>query len=81
MANIRRMAMEDNVLPLAKPIIGVSEKVYDELPVPAGTLTTVSLTGYNMYVRFLGSDTCGDRRAEANSITLKEQGHMGARRL
>ena len=55
MANIQRMAMEDNVLPLAKPIIGVSGKVYDELPVPAGTLTNISLRGYNMSVRFLGS--------------------------
>ena len=75
------MATKYDFLPLAKPIVGVSGKVYDQLPVPVGTTTAVSLMGYNMYVPFLGSHTCGYSRVEANTITLKEQGHMGARRL
>ena len=53
---ISRVATEDNVLPLTKPIVGVSGKVYTELPVPAGTLTFISLAGYNSYVRPLVLD-------------------------
>jgi hypothetical protein len=28
---------EDDVLPLSKPVVGLSGKVYKELPIPAGT--------------------------------------------
>lgn len=70
------MPKEDDVLPLSKPVIGVSGKVYKELPVPAGTTITISPIGYNMYVcpplrnhevvigfqiRVVGTRTCGDQ--------------------
>jgi len=48
---IPRVATKDDVLPLSKPIVGVSGKVYTELPVPAGTLLSVSTVGYNLCVR------------------------------
>ena len=69
--DLRRVAMKDDFLPLAKPVVGVSGKVYDELPVPAGTVTTISLMGYNLYVRFLDSHTGWNRRVEVNSITTE----------
>jgi hypothetical protein len=77
----RRVVIEDHFLPLAKPVVGISGKVYDELPVPAGTITAISLTGYNLYVRFLGSHTCGDRRVEANFISLEGTRTYGGQTL
>lgn len=37
-------------MPLSKPIVGVSGRVYHELPVPAGTIVTISTVGYNLCV-------------------------------
>ena len=48
--DIVRAPVEDDVLPLTKPITGVSGKVYTELPIPKGTSVSVSTIGYNMYV-------------------------------
>ena len=45
-----RVPMQDDVLPLSKPIVGTSGRVYTELPVPKGTHITVSATGYNLYI-------------------------------
>ena len=67
------MPKEDIVLPLTKPIVGISGKVYKELPIPAGTTINLSLLGYNLYVSsitleitgaeigFAGTKTCGDQ--------------------
>ena len=41
--------MQDDALPLTKPIVGTSGRVYTELPVPKGTNVTISVTGYNLY--------------------------------
>ena len=48
-----RQASEDNVLPLSKPIIGRSGKIYHEIFIPKGTLLVASLSGYNTYVWLL----------------------------
>lgn len=48
---IIRAPNKDDVLPLSKPIVGVSGRVYKELPVPSGTSIMISTVGYNMYVR------------------------------
>ena len=40
--------MQDDVLPLTKPIVGTSGKVYTELPIPKGTIVTVSMSGYHL---------------------------------
>jgi len=45
-----RVSRTDDVLPLKKPITGLSGKVYKELPLPAGTPIVVSIFGYNQYV-------------------------------
>ena len=45
-----RVPMQDDVLPLTKPIVGTSGRVYTELFIPKGTTVAVSLTGYNLYV-------------------------------
>ena len=77
-AELPRIATKDNMLPLAKPIVGVSGKVYDEIPVPTGTVAAFSIIGYNMYVHPLETDPCEDRRVEARFIIWQEQGHMGS---
>ena len=47
---ITRAPMEDDVLPLTKPIVGTSGKVYNELPVPKGTRVDISTAGYHLYI-------------------------------
>lgn len=47
---LARTAAKDDVLPLSKPIVGLSGKVYKDLLVPAGTIVTISTVGYNLYV-------------------------------
>ena len=69
---ITRAPKKDDVLPLSKPVIGVSGKVYNELPVPAGTITLISITGYNLCVDpfDLGSD--GTTGVEAD-VSLSQE--------
>ena len=45
-----RVPIQDDVLPLTKPIVGTSGRVYTELPVPKGTNVTISVAGYNLYL-------------------------------
>ena len=45
-----RVAIQNDVLPLTKPIVGTSGRVYTELPIPNGTNITISVTGYNLYL-------------------------------
>ena len=45
-----RTPTEDDVLPLTKPIVGTSGKVYTELPIPKGTTIVISTFGYNLHV-------------------------------
>ena len=45
---ISRVAWNDDVIPLSKPIVGTSGKVYNELQVPGGTTVAVSIYGYNL---------------------------------
>ena len=75
---VQRMPNKDDVLPLSKPIVGISGKVYKELSIPAGTLISISTVGYNLYVRPLGPLHKGLRSA---LHVLHEQGPVGARRL
>ena len=56
---VLRAPKKDDVLPLSKPIFGVSGKVYKELPIPAGTAITISTVGYNLCVHSL--DLCPRR--------------------
>jgi len=46
---IVRAPTENDVLPLTKPIVGTSGRVYTELPIPKGTPVTISTIGYNLY--------------------------------
>ena len=48
--DIERTPIQDDILPLTKPIIGTSGRVYTELPVPKGTAVTISTIGYNLYI-------------------------------
>lgn len=45
-----REPIEDNLLPLSKPVVGISGKVYAELLIPKGTMVTLSAFGYNLCV-------------------------------
>ena len=47
---VTRVPIQDDVLPLSKPIVGTSGRVYTELPVPKGTAITSSVIGYNLSV-------------------------------
>ena len=47
---IARMPIQDDVLPLTKPIVGTSGRVYTELAVPKGTSIAISTFGYNLYI-------------------------------
>jgi len=47
-----RAPTEDDVLPLTKPIVGVSGRVYAELPIPKGTPIAISTIGYNLCASF-----------------------------
>ena len=49
-AELVRAPIRDDVLPLTKPIVGASGRVYSELPVPKGTAVTLSTFGYNLYI-------------------------------
>jgi len=45
-----RAPIRDDILPLTKPIVGTSGRVYTELPIPKGTVLALSAFGYNLYV-------------------------------
>jgi len=47
---------KDDVVPLSKPVVGISGKVYNELPVPAGTQMFISTVGYNLNKDLWGPD-------------------------
>jgi hypothetical protein len=45
---VLRIARNDDVIPLSKPVVGISGKVYNELPIPGGTPVLASIYGYNL---------------------------------
>ena len=49
---IFRAPIEDDVLPLTKPIVGNSGRVYTELHIPKGTPIGISTIGYNWCIPF-----------------------------
>jgi len=63
-----RKAVEDNVLPLTKPIVGVSGKVYKELPVLAGTRIFISTFGHHLCVRPSDPHSVGTAGVEISSL-------------
>ena len=50
---IVRAPTGDDILPLTKPVVGTSGRVYTELPLPKGTPVTISTIGYNLYICFV----------------------------
>ena len=44
-----RVSWGDDIIPLSKPVVGVSGKVYTELEIPKGTVVTVSQFGHNLW--------------------------------
>ena len=73
---IARMPIRDDILPLTKPIVGTSGKVYTELPVPEGTVVYVSMTGYNLYVH-----SPPPLQSAHITVSRQESGFMGSRCL
>lgn len=53
---VMRAPKKDDVLPLSKPIVGISGKVYNELHVPAGINITISPVAYNLNKDLWGLD-------------------------
>ena len=64
---ISRQSTQDDVLPLTKPIVGTSGKVYTELPIPKGTIIAIPTSGYNLYVFF---ENLPLSRQDAHTIVL-----------
>jgi len=56
-----RTPIQDDILPLTKPIVGTSGKVYNELPIPKGTVVSLSSFGYNLNQDVWGTDACAFR--------------------
>ena len=69
-SELLRTPQKDVVLPLSKPIVGVSGKVHEELHIPAGTVIAISPLGYNLYVRPLERHLGGGPRVEIGSTAL-----------
>ena len=78
---IARVPKKGDVLPLSKPLVGVSGKAYNELPVPARTATYISTVGYNLYVSLSGACPPGSCRVWDRLHHLQKQGRVGAGRL
>ena len=49
---ITRAPIDDDILPLTKPFVGASGRVYTELPIPKETRIDISTTGYHLYICF-----------------------------
>ena len=69
-----RVASKDDVLPLSKPVVGLSGKVYKELPIPAGTSVSIATFGYNWCVPFIPVTIVV---VESGFHTSQEQGRLG----
>jgi hypothetical protein len=46
--DVPRVVWNDDVIPLSKPVIGISGKVYNSLPVTGGTSIVASIYGRNL---------------------------------
>jgi len=46
---IPRVVWDDDIIPLSKPVVGVSGKVYRELAIPRGTEVVISSFGHNLW--------------------------------
>jgi hypothetical protein len=46
--DVPRVVRNDDVIPLSKPVVGVSGKVYNSLQIPRGISLLASLHGYNL---------------------------------
>jgi len=53
---VERVALEDHVLPLTRPMVGRSGKVHQSLPIPKETNISVSCWGYNLNPDVWGPD-------------------------
>ena len=73
-----RVPSKDDVLPLSKPIVGISGKVYKELPITAGTSVSIAILGYNWYVLFIPVAVAG---VGSGFNMSQEQGRLGIGRL
>ncbi|KAJ7144299.1 hypothetical protein C8R44DRAFT_143714 [Mycena epipterygia] len=52
----QRMAMKDDVLPLAKPYIDQAGKSHDSLPIPKGQMIHIPIWGVNTDKEIWGED-------------------------
>ena len=74
------MPIQDDILPLTKPIVGASGRVYKEVPVPKGTAINVSIAAYNMCALFLLATTIPLGRA-LNGFLVTETRICGVQTL
>jgi len=74
---ISRTPKKDDLLPLSKPVVGLSGKVYKDLPVPAGTVVTISTVGYNLNKDLWGPDAYEFRPERWLSMNGKPESPVG----
>jgi len=72
-----RAPKKDDVLPLSKPIVGVSGKVYKELPIPAGTRVMISTVAYNVNKDVWGPDAYEFRPERWLNVREKPESPVG----
>lgn len=51
-----RSASEDDILPLSKPVVGISGKTHNQLAIPKGTVVAISTFGPNLNREVWGAD-------------------------
>jgi len=77
---VMREPIEDDLLPLSKPVVGTSGTVYSQLPIPKGTMVTLSAFGYNMYVNFSIRGRRPPKRGAHNVVLSQAPGCLGSGR-
>ena len=69
---VTREAKSDDVLPLSKPVLGISGKVYNELFIPAGTTAWISMVGYNLCAHpYTSTPNCGVRNLSSHFVGIR----------
>ena len=74
-----RTPIEDDIVPLTKPIVGNSGRVYTNLHIPKGTAVNISTIGYNSYAFFTKSPA--PRQSPHTIVFTAEMRTCGARTL
>ncbi|KAF9778983.1 cytochrome P450 [Thelephora terrestris] len=74
---VQRTPSKDDVLPLSKSLVGLSGKLHEELPIPAGTIVTISILAYNLNKDIWGPDAYEFRPERWLEMNEKPESPLG----